>query len=219
MGEAPATPMKSYARDHLTGLLLLALITAGCSSNADDARTRIEPEYDRAGRLQLLTYDSNGNGTPDTFSHMDGAKVIRIDIDKDEDGTVDRWEYYAADQKLAKVGFSRQADGVEDAWSYGDEAGRIVRIEVSTRRDGKVDRTEYFDGDRMVRAEDDTDGDGQIDKWATYEGPRLTSVAFDTTRRGTPDRRLTYGADGTAVMEIDSDGDGRFVLFDESHEQ
>ena len=51
---------------------------------------------------------------------MDGARVVRIEIDKDEDGKIDRWEYYGPDQKLEKVGFSRANDGKEDAWSYSD---------------------------------------------------------------------------------------------------
>ena len=34
---------------------------------------------------------------------MDGTKFISIEIDKDEDGRVDRWEYYRGDQKLEKV--------------------------------------------------------------------------------------------------------------------
>ena len=63
----------------------------------------------------------------------------------------------------------------------------------------------------MVRAEEDTDHDGRIDKWETYDGARLASVAFDTLHRGTPDRRLTYRADGSAQMDIDANGDGRFV--------
>jgi hypothetical protein len=186
-----------------------------CSSGSGDAKKRIVPEYDKSGRLQLLKYDSNNNGAADTFSHMDGAKVLRIDIDRDEDGKLDRWEYYGSNQKLAKVGFSRQGDGVEDAWSYGDEAGRIVRIDVSTRRDGKVERREYFEDDQMVRAEEDTEGDGRIDKWETYEGARLASVAFDTVGRGSPDRRLIYGVDGGAVMEVDPEGDGTFVALKE----
>lgn len=189
---------------------------ASCSSGREEARKRITPEYDKQGKLQLLKYDSNGNAKVDMWSYMDGARVVRIEIDKDEDGAIDRWEYYGPDQKLAKVGFSRERDGREDAWSFAGADGAIGRIEVSTHRDGTIDRIEYFERDAMVRAEEDTDGDGRIDKWETYDGSRLASVAFDTLRRGTADRRLTYAADGTAVMEVDQKGDGNFVPLEET---
>ena len=66
---------------------------------APDGGERIEPVYDpKTGKLQLLKYDSNGNGAIDTWSYMDGARAVRIDIDSDEDGKIDRWEYYGPNQ-------------------------------------------------------------------------------------------------------------------------
>jgi len=191
-------------------VLLIALLPTACGGNADAAK-RIQPVYDKTGKLQLLRYDANGDGKTDTWSYMDGARVVRIEIDKDEDGKLDRWEYYGADQKLERVGSSRANDGKEDSWSYAGPDGSIARIEVSTRRDGKVNRYEYYDKDVLVRAEEDSDADGKIDKWELYEGGRLTSVAFDSLHRGTPDRRLAYRADGSAYLEVDPKGDGQFV--------
>jgi hypothetical protein len=198
-------------------LFLAFAITAGaCTKSLGGNEKRIEPVYDKTtGRLQLLKYDSDGDGKIDTVSYMDGALVVRIEIDKDEDGKVDRWEYYGPDQKLEKVGFSRANDGKEDAWSYAGPDGAISRIEVSTRRDGKANRFEHYEKDVLVRAEEDTDGDGTIDKWETYDGARLASVAFDTNHRGTPDRRLIYGTDGSARLEVDPAGDGHFVAADQ----
>jgi hypothetical protein len=146
-----------------------AALVAACSSDRGGAR--ITPEYDHTGKLQLLKYDANGNGTVDTWSYMDGARVVRIEIDKDEDGKIDRWEYYGPGQKLEKIGFSRGNDGREDAWSYTQPDGG-ARIELSSHRDGRIDRIEYYAHDVMVRAEEDTDGDGKIDKWETYDGAR-----------------------------------------------
>jgi uncharacterized protein YuzE len=195
----------------LPGCVVLAcFVSAGCQRHPETRR--IEPVYDpKTGKLQLLKYDSNGNGVIDTWSYMDGARAVRIEIDADEDGKIERWEYYGASQKLEKVGFSRSKDGKEDAWSYPGAAGAIERIEMSTRRDGKVSRVEHFNADRVVAAEEDSDQDGQIDKWETYEGDRLVSVAFDTQHRGSADRRLVYGANGTARLEVDPAGDGHFT--------
>jgi len=142
---------------------------------------------------------------------MDGARFLRIEIDQDGDGRIDRWEYYGTDRKLAKVGFSRAKDGVEDAWSFFNVAGALDRIEISTKRNRAIDRVEHYQNGVLVRAEEDSDGDGRFDKWETYAGERLTSVAFDTTRRGSPDRRLIYSADGGARLEVDPDGTGNFA--------
>jgi len=191
--------------------LVIALIWTGCGQK-QQTQNRITPEYDaKTGKLQLLKYDSDGNGKIDTVSYMDGARVVKVEIDKDEDGKVDRWEYYGPDQKIEKVGFSRAGDGKEDAWSYADATGAVVRVEISTRRDGKVSRVERYRENKLVAAEEDSDGDGQVDKWETYDGERLLAVAFDTQHRGAPDRRLVYQPNGTARVEVDLKGDGHFV--------
>lgn len=169
------------------------------------------PEYDPNGRLKLLKYDSNGDGKVDMTTTMDGARVVKIEIDKDFDGRPDRWEYYDARQKIEKVGFSRENDGVEDTWTYTDASGAVTRLELSLARDGKVQRTEYYVAGRLSAVEEDTDADGRVDKWETYADERLTMVAFDTARRGTPDRRLVYGPGGDARAETDIKGDGHFV--------
>jgi hypothetical protein len=193
--------------------LACVLVAPGCRHEVGEARTRITPEYDEnTGKLRLLKYDANDNGKIDTWSYMDGARVIRIEIDSNEDGKIDRWEYYGADQHLEKVGFSRASDGKEDAWSFTAPDGAIERIEVSTRSDGKVNRIEHYQQGRLASAEEDGDGDGATDKWETYDGDRLAVVAFDTSHRGRPDRRLIYRTDGSAQIEVDANGDGHFVV-------
>jgi hypothetical protein len=176
----------------------------GCAGPRAVGSERLQPEYDqKTGKLRLLKYDSNGDGKVDTWSYMDGLRIVRIEIDKDGDGKIDRWEYYRPDRTLEKVGFSRANDGKEDAWSFAGPDGSVVRIDVSTHRDGRVDRIEHYERDVLVRAEEDTDGDGTLDKWETYEQSRLASVSYDSTRhRGAPDRRMTYEADGSARMEV-----------------
>jgi hypothetical protein len=191
------------------------VIGGACTRSGD--RGRIEPVYDQqTAKLQILKYDSNGNNKIDTVSYMDGARILRIEIDKDEDGRIERWEYYNSEQKLEKVGFSRAGDGKEDAWSYAGTDGSILRIELSALRDGRVSRTEHYEKDVIVRAEEDSDADGIVDKWETYEGSeqesRLALIAFDSQHRGRPDRRLVYGRSGGVQIEVDPDGDGAFIV-------
>lgn len=193
-------------------LLVLIGILAGsaCGASADD-RQRLEQVYDETGKLQLLKYDADGNGRIETWSYMDGPRIVRIEIDGNEDGMIDRWEYYTADQRIEKVGTSRARDGKVDSWAHYATDGSMARLELSTKRDGKVNRTEDYENGKLVRAEEDTNGDNQPDKWETYEGTRLASVAFDTKHQGSADRRLVYGLDGTVRLEVAPNGDGRFV--------
>ena len=169
---------------------------AGCGSPPENEQ--IQAEYNKqTGKLSQLTYDSNKNGKPDSFSYMEGTKVLRVEVDKDEDGKIDRWEYYGADQKLQKVGLSRLNNGKVDEWAYQGSDGTVARIEISTKHDGKIGRTEFYERGALVRAEEDADGNGPPDKWETYSNGVLTSVAFDTEGTGRPTRRLVYGKDGT----------------------
>jgi hypothetical protein len=199
-------------RQLLVSALLAAFAQCLGVSCAREPEKKLEPVYDPAtGKLQLLKYDSKGNGRFDTWRYMDGARVTRIEIDSDEDGTIDRWEHYGPDEKLERVGFSLRKDGKEDAWAWVGPDGATTRVESSPRRDGKVSRIDYYEHGVLARAEEDSDGDGRIDKWETYDGPRLATVAFDTMHRGVPDRRIIYGADLSARIEVDPRGDGHFV--------
>lgn len=195
-------------------ILLLALFIASCADSEPGAG--ITPAYDKeTGRLQRLDYDSDKDGTVDTVSFMDGQKVVRIEIDKNQDGLVERWEYYDQNQELERVGFSRSNDGKEDAWSFQGSDGTVARIDVSLGRDGKVSRREFYEKELLVRAEEiDPLAAGDTwkpSRWEVFDpSGRLVSAAFDSTGRGTPDRRLVYDADGSARLELDPDGDGRF---------
>lgn len=213
------TNTKTLKTADIGSFLVTALLLSGCGRPSADEKKLISPEYDQqTGKLRLLKYDSNGNGKVDTWSYMDGARVVRIEIDEDEDGKIDRWEYYGPDQKVEKVGFSRAKDGKEDAWSYLAPDGSIDRVEISTKRDGKISRIEHYQHNALASAEEDSDGDGKVDKWETYDGARLASVAFDTQHRGTPDRRLIYAVDGTVRLEVDAKGDGHFAAANTNRE-
>ena len=158
-------------RAAMTVAVLLAAL-GGCREARPDAR--VQATCDDTGKLRLLTYDSNGNTKPDTWTYMDGARVLRVDIDKNEDGMIERREYYDAKQALEKV-------------------------EIATKPDGKVTRTEFYDGGVLARAEEDVDGNGAVDRWETYANGLVRSVAFDLEGAGRPTRRLVYGSAGQLV--------------------
>ena len=166
-------------------LVVLVGVLAGCSEGAP--QKQMQATYGKTGKLQLLAYDSDGNGKRDTWSHMDGGRVLRIEIDKDENGVVDRWEDYDANNHLEKVGTSRANDGKVDTWSYPPD-GETMRVDVATRRDGRVTRTEFYERGMIARVLEDTDANGSVDKWEVYSNGVIRSVAFDTDGGGHPTR-------------------------------
>jgi hypothetical protein len=180
----------------LPSVAILAIAATACNGASQPPAATVEATYDRlTGKLSQLTVNANPDGKPNVYSYMDGGRFIRIEIDKDENGTIDRWEYYDAGQKLQKVGISRSNDGIADAWLYQGPSGILQKVEVSTRRDGSIDRTEFYVKGELARAEEDSDADGRIDKWERYAGGALATVSFDTTRSGKPTVTVDYLAE------------------------
>jgi hypothetical protein len=195
-------------------LVLVVIATTACS------RPTTETAYDpETGRLQKLVFDYTKNGTNETTAVMDGTRIVRVELDLDENGRVERWDFYGTDRRIQKVGLSSFNDGVMDSQAYYAPDGRLARIDVSSQRDGVFDRTEFYEHGTLLRSHDDTNRDGRPDKWDTYEPRRdvpagepafaITSTAFDDTGSGRPERRFVYGAGGAIVrVEVDPDGDG-----------
>lgn len=205
------------ARFLYSGLFLFA---AACSGPSGQKPVL---EYDQTGRLTKVFYDANKNGTNESTSLMDGTRIVRVELDYDENGKTERWDIYNEDRTLQKVGLASRNDGVMDSQAFYSSEGVMTRIEVSTARDGRFNRTEYYDAaQRLTHSEEDTNADGRVDKWETYapvaipkpELPpyTITSTAFDETGKGRPTRRLIFGPQGSIVgVEIDPDGDGVFA--------
>lgn len=202
---------------------LAAILALACSTpDRENARKTTIPTYDKKTRkLTQLTYDRNHNGVIDTWTDMDGTRPVMSRIDLDEDGKIDRWEYYDGQGKLLKVGFSRKNDGKPDAWAFPGPDGKVSRVEISSTGDErKIDRWEHYDGSlagpngdptgALVSAEEDTNGDGRPDKWVTYENGTIKTVAFDEQGVGYATRRLTYNEGNLVLIESDPDGHGKF---------
>ena len=163
----------------------------GCKSA--DPHEQVQATYDSpTGKLSQLTVNGARDGKPNVTSHMSGTKFISIEIDADEDGKIDRWEYYDAAQRIERVGISRSNDGTQDAWLIPAVDGSIARIDVSTRRNGKPNRQEFYEKGALIRVQEDTDGDGRVDKWEQYESGALVSVSFDTVGSGKPTTTIDY---------------------------
>jgi hypothetical protein len=153
---------------------------------------------------------------------MDGNRPLRSRIDRNEDGRMDRWEYYDGSGRLIKVGFSRRDNGKPDAWAEPSPNGSISRVLVSSIGDEqKIDRWETYDpsaagsgpesAQSLVAVEEDTNGDGRADRWEKYAGGQLQTASFDENYDGRIDRRLTYQNGVLVLIESEPDAVGSFA--------
>src|SRR6266550_3009009 len=109
---------------------LIASFAAACGGvDGVSASGHIRAEYDNDGRLKQLFYDRNKNGRVDTVAFMDGARFVRIEIDSDEDGLVDRWEYYVGGV-LRAVAFDTTGSGRPDRRLVYGANGTLERLEL-----------------------------------------------------------------------------------------
>jgi hypothetical protein len=194
-------------------LLSASLAGVACSRPAAPAAgDTTRPTYDKAsGKLKELTYDANQNGKIDTWTEMDGTRPVRSRIDRDEDGRLDRWEYYDEQGALTRVGYSRRQTGSPDAWAYSAPDGQIARIESSSAADeNRIDRRDFYEHGTIVRSEIDGNGDGRTDRWETYKAGLLETAAIDENQDGRPDRRLTYAGGTLVLIESEPDVAGAF---------
>ncbi len=183
-------------------------VCAACGAQATPVG-KATPTYSATtGKLERLTLDRDGDGRPDTWAVMDGARLQSVEIDRHNSGHADRWEFYTEGNGAASTNATKPTAG-----TAFDRKTVLVRAEEANGPDGKtVTRREFYVDGVIARVEEDTDFDGKIDKWELYDHGALTRMDLDLTGHGKPDRRLVYRADGTLDhMEVDPAGTGHFV--------
>lgn len=132
-GPHPKEPVTSH-RCTFAVFLLLTLTAAGCSSSPTPGEAP-RAEYDNVGQLRQLVFDASRNGRNDAVAETEGFRIASIAVDLDEDGKVDRWDFYDEERQLEKMGFSRSKDGTMDAVVYFARDGTVERAEVSPEGD------------------------------------------------------------------------------------
>jgi hypothetical protein len=120
----------------ILGVGLAAAIVSGVVSyringpygDRNEYNPRVRRMYDPVtGRLQLVVFASSGNLKFDTWAYMDGKRLIRMDIDDDEDGKIDRREYFDPREVLERI-------------EYLSSEGHVTRTEFYQK--GALTRTD-----------------------------------------------------------------------------
>jgi hypothetical protein len=159
-------------------------LAAGCRPASPPAGGATPVYNQTTGRLEQLVADRDGDGTPDSRAFMDGVAVTRVELDRNNDGAADRWEYYAT------------PDGAPRA---GAPPPVITRAEEANGPDSRVTRRERYEDGRLAATEEDSDLDGRVDKWETYVEGELRYVDLDLDGTGVASQRLTYAPGGTVT--------------------
>lgn len=185
-------------------LALTLPLTAGCTAsptpgNVPASGVKATPVYnDKSGQLEQIVSDSNGDGKVDTRAFMEGRRLLRIEIDRNNDGAADRFEFYG--------------EAPPERVDPTSPAGRaeIERVEESNGPDVKqITRREFYERGELARVEDDSNNDGRLDRWELYEAGTLARIDMDVNGSGFPTRRLVYRRDGTIErVEVDPAGAG-----------
>jgi hypothetical protein len=156
-------------------VIAFGIVVAGASC----ARQRVAAVYDPDTHLvSRIDYDDEMSGRIAARTYFSNGRPVRLELDADGDGTIDRWEYYGVDGALVRLGRSSRNDGREDTWAT--QSGYSMRVDISTRRDGFVDRREFHEQGVLLRAEQDTNFDGLVDQWQEFEDGKLRVLLLDS---------------------------------------
>ena len=94
---------------------------------------RVRKEFDpRTGQLLSVAFDSDGNLRLDTWSYMEADRLIRMDVDDDENGTIDRRSFYSTGEVLDRTEHVDSGGGLISTEYFSD--GAVVGSEPAARR-------------------------------------------------------------------------------------
>ncbi len=161
-------------------------------------------EYDRLGRPVAVRQDLDGDDVIDDQAiwHYAGPNLVRIEVDKGADGTIDRLERRTWRGRLhVRSEFDSNADGVVDRvveYSYDRDARLMARLN-DENADGVTDWDEYYAYDarsRLLRLV--IYREGVVEYVGTY--------AYDARDRISSESRRTLFSTDTVEFEFACDG-------------
>jgi hypothetical protein len=175
----------SNGRVDLIGFYTAGKLDKSIKDLDDDGRFEITRWHNRPGWTLVLESDVNLDGHPETRSFFKGALLKIREMDNNNDGKIDRRNFY-------------------------NDKGKIIKVEKDENSTGKINITWYYnDQEEAVRAEKDDNGDGNIELWFHYNNGFVTMVEEDRNLDGKADLWEIYDESEVLVQtkkDLDYDG-------------
>ncbi len=133
----------------------------------------------------------------------------REPVDADKNGKPEEWKVYDGDT-LVRIERDRDGDGTAEILIFL-ENGKPVRSEVDRNKDGKPDVIRWTQDGKPFREQADLDFDGRADGWIFYKDGVKDLMIMDKNHDGRPDAWFYYGQGGLKLVggRMDEDFDGK----------
>ncbi|MDO9262903.1 MAG: hypothetical protein Q7U02_02975 [Desulfosalsimonadaceae bacterium] len=144
--------------------------------------------FDRKPWTTVIETDADENKFPESISFYTAGGLAQKDADVDQDGRVDRREYFEASGRLTKSEEAVDgAAGLNLSWFY-DGAGNPARAEKDGNGDGRPEIWYYYNHGRLSSVREDTNHDGRPDLWEEYDASEtIIRQSKDLNADGRPD--------------------------------
>jgi hypothetical protein len=207
--DAPAVPISPAAPEasedggkipvgvFVAAAVALALLGLGIHQLSEERRTAA------ASRSEVHTYekDDNHDGKPDHFSTYRNGKIAKVEVDRNFDGKIDKWEFFDREGRPERMELDENFDGKPDLW-YFYENGSLRRVEQDTDFNGQPDWFYFYENSLLVRADCRPNGSKIVTRRRLYEHGVLREEWVDEDRDGKFDYKILHDPFGVTSERI-----------------
>lgn len=116
-----------------------------------------------AGKIAAFGLDTDGDGLADVRDYFgDDLKLVKQGFSVSGTGAIDAWQYRDAAGAVVRIEVSRRQNGTVDRWEHYEQ-GQLSRVEEDDDRDGKPDHWMTYDAGILIHEARDRNRDGQPD--------------------------------------------------------
>ncbi len=149
-------------------------------------------------KTSLVQRDTDEDGKIDQVAHFDKkGRLIRLEIDGNADGIMDRFQYYEGDV-IKEVERDRNYDRQIDTWDFFEQ-GKRIRHERAATDTGRLEQIIVFDAqERPLEIKRDTTLDGRFDILILFKNGNPSYEEKDTNFDGRKDIFIHFDTNGFA---------------------